>query len=53
MSFTVGKTTTGKNFSPLPVVTELEIGWQYFGTGAFSGWIDEVAVGPNRIGCGN
>jgi hypothetical protein len=40
------------NFSPLPLVTSLEIGWQTFGNGTASGWIDEVAIGPNRIGCG-
>jgi hypothetical protein len=54
MGINAGKgVNNGGNFSPLPTVTELEIGWQYFGTGLFTGWIDEVAVGPNRIGCGN
>jgi hypothetical protein len=43
----------GGNFSPLPTVMSLEIGWQTFGTGTATGWIDEVAIGPNRIGCGN
>jgi hypothetical protein len=53
MAINAGMGMGGKSFSPLPTVTELEIGWQYFGTGLFAGWIDEVAVGPNRIGCGN
>ncbi len=54
MGIVAGKgTNNGGNFSPLPTVTELEIGWQYFGTGLYAGWIDEVAVGPNRIPCGN
>ncbi len=54
MQIVAGKgTLNGGNFSPLPTVTSLEIGWQYFGTGLFAGWIDEVAVGPNRIGCGS
>jgi hypothetical protein len=44
-----------KNFSPLPTVYSIQLGWLYFGgaTGTFTGWIDEVAIGPNRIGCGN
>ncbi len=54
MGIVAGKgTNNGGNFSPLPTVTELEIGWQYFGTGLYAGWIDEVAVGPNRIPCGD
>jgi hypothetical protein len=53
MAINAGMGMGGKSFSPLPTVTSLEIGWQYFGTGLFSGWIDEVAIGPNRIGCGN
>jgi polysaccharide lyase-like protein len=54
MTITAGKgANPGKNFSPLPTVTSLELGWQYFGTGMYSGWIDEIAVGPNRIPCGN
>jgi len=54
MKIVAGKAAmSGSNFAPLPVVTTLELGWQYFGGSANSGWIDEVAVGPNRIGCGN
>jgi hypothetical protein len=45
---------SGNNFAPLPTVTSLSIGWQYFGAaGPNSGWIDEVAIGPHQIGCGN
>jgi hypothetical protein len=53
MALTAGKAADGTNLSPLPTVTSLEIGWEYFGTALFAGWIDEVAIGPNRIGCGN
>ncbi len=55
MEIVKGVGTNGmKNFAPLPTVTSLQIGWLYFGTGtANSGWIDEVAIGPNRIGCGD
>jgi hypothetical protein len=54
MGIVAGKGTNGGNFSPLPTITSVEIGWQYYGAGGtFSGWIDEVAIGPNRIGCGN
>jgi hypothetical protein len=36
MGINAGKgDNNGGNFSPLPTVTELEIGWQYFGTGPF------------------
>jgi hypothetical protein len=46
---------SGKSFSPLPIFGQLQIGWQAFGGGGtvVSGWIDEVAIGPNRIGCNN
>jgi hypothetical protein len=39
----------------LPIFGQLQLGWQDFGTGdaAVTGWIDEVAIGPNRIGCGS
>lgn len=54
MQVVKGKATkSGANFSPMPVFMKLSIGWQYFGTGANSGWIDEVALGPARIGCGS
>ena len=52
MSLTAGKAPDGTDLSPLPTITNLEIGWQSFGTvPTVSGWIDEVALGPNRIGC--
>jgi hypothetical protein len=57
MGIVAGKgTDNGGNFSPLPTVTSLELGWQYYGNSPpdqWSGWIDEIAVGPNRIPCGN
>ncbi len=54
MKIVAGKAMmSGANFAPLPVVTSLKLGWQYFGGSMNSGWIDEIAVGPNRIGCGN
>jgi hypothetical protein len=52
MALTAGKSTAGTVF-PLPTIMSLELGYQYFGTVANSGWVDEVALGPNRIGCGN
>ena len=54
MKIVAGKAAmSGSTFSPMPIFANLSIGWQYFGTGANSGWIDEVALGPSRIGCGN
>jgi hypothetical protein len=54
MKIVAGKAMmSGNTFTPLPVVTTLKLGWQYFGGNPNSGWIDEVALGPNRIGCGN
>lgn len=54
MKIVAGKAMkSGASFSPLPIMTKLSIGWQYFGSGMNSGWIDEVALGPNRIGCGS
>jgi hypothetical protein len=55
MKITAGKAVMNKagNF-PLPIFGGLYLGWESFGGGsAISGWIDEVAIGPNRIGCGN
>jgi hypothetical protein len=52
MKITAGKAVkSGASFSPLPMITSLSIGWQYFGAGPNSGWIDEVAIGPTQIGC--
>jgi len=54
MAIVAGKATYSKStLSPFPIFASMFLGWQFFGTGtAVSGWIDEVAVGPNRIGCG-
>lgn len=53
MRITKGKAdASGKSFSPLPTFGQIQLGWQSFSTGAaVSGWIDEVAFGPSRIGC--
>jgi len=54
MQIVAGKATLSKNnFSPLPIFGELGLGWQNFSGGAFVYWLDEVAVGPDRIGCNN
>jgi hypothetical protein len=55
MAIVNGKSTySNMDLSPFPIFASMFLGWQFFGTGtAVSGWIDEVAVGPNRIGCGN
>jgi hypothetical protein len=54
MKIVAGKAAmSGSSFTPLPIISQLQLGWQYFGGSMNSGWIDEVAVGPNRIGCGN
>lgn len=55
MKITAGKAVMSKQtFAPMPVFGGLYLGWQSFGGGTvISGWIDEVAVGPNRIGCGS
>jgi hypothetical protein len=55
MKITAGKPVMNKaaNFA-LPIFGGLYLGWQSFSGGsAISGWIDEVAIGPNRIGCGS
>jgi hypothetical protein len=53
MKITKGK-ANGGTFSPLPIFGQLQLGWQSFGGApVVSGWIDEVAIGPNRIGCNN
>jgi hypothetical protein len=54
MKITAGKANmSGMSFSPLPLINKMQIGWQYFGSAMNQGWIDEVAVGPNRIPCGS
>jgi len=54
MKITAGKANmSGSSFSPLPIINKFQIGWQYFGSAMNSGWIDEVAIGPNRIPCGS
>jgi hypothetical protein len=55
MKITAGKSVMNKTaVGPLPIFGSLSLGWQSFGGGsAISGWIDEVAIGPNRIGCGS
>jgi hypothetical protein len=55
MKITAGKSVMSKmTFSPMPIFGGLYLGWQSFSVGsAISGWIDEVAIGPNRIGCGS
>lgn len=40
-----------QSFSPMPIFGGLSLGWQGISTSTISGWIDEVAVGPHRIGC--
>jgi hypothetical protein len=53
MALAAGKDARGTTY-PLPTTRTLQLGWEYFGGGpAVSGWIDEVAIGPDRIGCGN
>ena len=53
MRITKGK-ANGGTFSPLPIFGQLQLGWEAFGGApVVSGWIDEVAIGPNRIGCNN
>jgi len=45
---------SGQSFAGMPIFGQLDIGWQSFSGGsAITGWIDEVALGPTRIGCGN
>ena len=55
MAIVKGMATYGKmTLSPFPLFASLALGWQSFSGGAVvSGWIDEVALGPSRIGCGN
>ena len=55
MKIVKGKASkSGATFSPMPIFGGLYLGWQAFGgTAVVSGWIDEVAVGPNRIPCGS
>lgn len=55
MKIVAGKASYGgATFSPMPVFGSLAIGWNDFGSGAPATlWIDEVAVGPDRIGCNN
>jgi hypothetical protein len=53
MRVTAGKANMGKsNFSPMPIFGQIQLGWESFnGAPAVTGWIDEVAFGPNRITC--
>ena len=55
MAIVKGMATYGKmTLSPFPIFASMSLGWQSFSAGSvISGWIDEVAVGPNRIGCDN
>jgi hypothetical protein len=55
MKITAGKSVMNKMaVGPLPIFGTLSLGWESFGGGSpISGWIDEVAIGPNRIGCGS
>ncbi len=34
-----------------PRLTDLRLGWESYGGGTDTLWFDDVAVGPNRIGC--
>lgn len=54
MKIVAGKASkSGVSFSPMPTFGALSLGWQDFNGTTLTGWIDEVAVGPNQIGCGN
>lgn len=56
MALVKGVSTYSKmTLAPLPTFMSMALGWLAFGGGGtpVSGWIDEVAVGPNRIGCDN
>jgi hypothetical protein len=52
MQIVKGKATKSGNAFPFPVFNKLQLGYQNFNSAALSGWIDEVAIGPNQIGCG-
>ena len=52
MAIVKGVATKSKAKFPLPIFQKLELGYQSFNGVAMAGWIDEVAVGPERIGCG-
>jgi hypothetical protein len=34
-----------------PTLTDLRIGWESYGSGAMTLWVDDVALGTSRIGC--
>jgi hypothetical protein len=56
MALVKGVSTYSKmNLSPFPIFGKMSLGWHSFGGGGavITGWIDEVAVGPNQIGCNN
>jgi hypothetical protein len=55
MQIVKGKATASGAAFALPVFGQLQLGWQSFVSGSpvVTGWIDEVAIGPTRIGCGS
>jgi hypothetical protein len=52
MQIVKGKAVKSGGAFKLPIFSKLELGYQNFNGAALSGWIDEVAIGPSRIGCG-
>ncbi len=55
MKIVAGKASYGgMTLSPMPIFKKLSLGWNNFGTSAaITLWLDEVAIGPDRIGCNN
>jgi hypothetical protein len=55
MKLVAGKASYGgMTLTPMPIFGSLSIGWGDFGAGAaVTLWLDEVAIGPDRIGCNN
>lgn len=54
MKIVAGQSTYGKmNLSPFPIFGSLSFGWQDFGGGTATLYVDEFAIGPDRIGCNN
>jgi hypothetical protein len=54
MKIVAGKASYGgMTLSPMPIFGSLALGWNDFGGGAVTLWLDEVAIGPDRIGCNN
>lgn len=55
MQLVAGKASYGgMTLTPMPIFGSLSLGWNDFGGGAaVTFWLDEVAIGPDRVGCNN